>query len=100
MEYGTRIRELRKAQNITSKSLSKKINVAPSFVSAIEHNSTKLSLDTLNKICHALHITLQEFFMEDVTTIEKQLFHRIKSMDEEQQKHLLLFLDSYEQSKS
>lgn len=95
MEYGTRIRELRKAQNMTSKSLSEKINVAPSFISAIEHNSTKLSLNTLYKICQALHITLQEFFMEDSTMTEKQLFHQIKLMDTEQQTKLLQFLVSF-----
>ncbi|MBK1963355.1 helix-turn-helix domain-containing protein, partial [Listeria ivanovii subsp. londoniensis] len=48
------------------------------------HNSTKLSLDTLNKICHALNITLQEFFLENATTMEKQLFHQIKSLDADQ----------------
>ncbi|MBC1481286.1 helix-turn-helix domain-containing protein [Listeria seeligeri] len=62
------------------------------------HNSTKLSLDTLNKICHALNITLQEFFMENATTMEKQLFHQIKSLDADQQKHLLQFLDSFTKS--
>nr|QPL19455.1 hypothetical protein pLIS600086c [Listeria ivanovii] len=41
---------------------------------------------------------MQEFFLENATTMEKQLFHQIKSLDADQQKHLLQFLDSFTKS--
>ena len=58
MEVGSRIQELRKLNKITAKELAEQIDVSPSFISAIEHNSTKLSLKTLNHICEVLGVTL------------------------------------------
>jgi transcriptional regulator with XRE-family HTH domain len=43
MEVGSRIQELRKLNKVTAKELAEQIDVSPSFISAIEHNSTKLS---------------------------------------------------------
>lgn len=41
-----------------AKELSENIGVSPSFVSAIENNSTKLSLKTLRHICEVLGVYL------------------------------------------
>lgn len=92
MDVGTRIQELRKINNMTAKELSKRIDVSPSFVSAIENNSTKLSLATLNHICGELGVTLSEFFNPELSAVEQKLITVIKQLPNEKQYELLLFL--------
>lgn len=93
MEIVPRIKELRIASNMTAKELAHKIDISPSFISAIEHNSTKLSLKTLEHICEALNVSLSEFFNDEVSPIEKKLISLIQSLPEEKQYDLLKFLD-------
>lgn len=78
MEVGSRIQELRKLNKITAKDLAEQIDVSPSFISAIEHNSTKLSLKTLSHICEVLGVTLAEFFNSEMSPVEKKLTAQIK----------------------
>jgi transcriptional regulator with XRE-family HTH domain len=92
MEVGSRIQELRKLNKITAKELAEQIDVSPSFISAIEHNSTKLSLKTLNHICEVLGVTLAEFFNTEMSPVEKKLTAQIKKMPEEKKYELLAFL--------
>ena len=88
MEVGSRIQELRKLNKITAKELAEQIDVSP----AIEHNSTKLSLKTLNHICEVLGVTLAEFFNTEMSPVEKKLTAQIKKMPEEKKYELLAFL--------
>lgn len=92
MEVGNRIQELRKINNMTAKELSKRIDVSPSFVSAIENNSTKLSLATLKHICDTLGVSLSEFFNSELSPIEGKLIKIMKTLPENKQKELLAFL--------
>ena len=92
MEVGSRIQELRKLNKITAKELAEQIDVSPSFISAIEHNATKLSLKTLNHICEVLGVTLAEFFNTEMSPVEKKLTAQIKKMPEEKKYELLAFL--------
>lgn len=92
MEIGRRIQELRKINNMTAKELSKRIDVSPSFVSAIENNSTKLSLATLQHICETLGVSLSEFFNPDLSPVEEKLISIIKDLPTKKQNDLLAFL--------
>jgi len=92
MEVGNRIQELRKLNKMTAKELAEHIEVSPSFVSAIENNSTKLSLKTLSHICEALGVTLSEFFNADLSPVEQKLISQIKRLPEEKKYELLAFL--------
>ena len=92
MEVGSRIQELRKLNKVTAKELAEQIDVSPSFISAIEHNSTKLSLKTLNHICEVLGVTLAEFFNSEMSPVEKKLTAQIKKLPEEKKYELLTFL--------
>ncbi len=58
MDYkliGTRIKEKRKACNLTQEQLSEKLSVTVGYVSQLERGYTKINLETLAKICHFLH---------------------------------------------
>lgn len=92
MEIGSRIQNLRKLNNMTAKELAERIDVSPSYVSAFENNSTKLSLKTLAHICEVLGVSLAEFFNSEISPVEQKLISQIKRLPEEKQYELLVFL--------
>ncbi|MFL2105679.1 helix-turn-helix domain-containing protein [Desemzia sp. FAM 23991] len=83
MDIGHRIQELRKLSGMTTKELSEQIAVSPSFVSAIENNTTKLSLKTLTHICKVLGVALSEFFNSKLSPVEQKLITQIRHLPEE-----------------
>lgn len=62
-------------------------------MSAIENNSTKLSLITLNHICEVLNVSLSEFFDKELSPVEQRLISTIKQMPDNKKKELLSFIE-------
>lgn len=93
MDIGYRIKQIRKKSKMTAKELSHRIEVSPSFISAVENNDSKLSLKTLSKICTALDVTLAEFFNEEASVVDAKLNSIIATLPEEKKWLLLYFLD-------
>lgn len=62
MDINKRIVELRKKANIKPSAFAKIAGISQSYYSEIESGKAKVPIDTLNKVCTALGITLQEFF--------------------------------------
>ena len=93
INVGEKIQELRKINNMTAKELAQRTEVSPSFISAIENNSTKLSLATLKHICDILGVSLSEFFSTDLTPVEKKLITTVKKMPTQKKTELLTFLE-------
>ncbi|MFA6851020.1 MAG: helix-turn-helix transcriptional regulator [Selenomonadaceae bacterium] len=97
INVGERIRELRKAKNITSTALAQQLGVAQSFMSGIETNNKKCSLETLDTICTILDVSLTEFFQESATELEpelKDLLTASKNLTVEQRELITKFLKS------
>ena len=93
MDIGNRIQEIRKASDMTARELSKRIEVSPSFISAVENNDSKLSLATLSRICDALGVTLAAFFNEYENVVEAKISSIISTFPEEKKWQLLNFLE-------
>ncbi len=93
LDIGGRIQNLRKINQMTAKELAEAIDISPSFISAVENNSTKLSLKTLRSICDTLGVTLSEFFNDDLSSVEKKLISSIKKMSDDKKMDLLQFLE-------
>jgi len=93
MDIGNRIQTIRKASNITAKELAQRIEVSPSFISAVENNDSKLSLKTLGRICEALGVSLASFFNEELSTVDTKLHSVIATLPEEKKWQLLSFLE-------
>ncbi len=55
---GRRISDIRKERGLTQQQLSEAANISNKYMSNVELNKSKVSLDVLNRICHALDITL------------------------------------------
>lgn len=62
-EVGLRIQELRKGRlNITQSEFAKRLGYDRTFLSRVERSVQNITLETLDKICNGLGITIKEFF--------------------------------------
>jgi len=59
---GNRIRQLRNRAGITQAQLAERVDISPEFMSRLERGLKAPSLDSADKIAHALGITLSELF--------------------------------------
>jgi len=65
MTIGERLRFFREQVGISGKYLAEQAGLVPSQIYKIESNTTKPSLDSLERICDVLGITMGEFFADD-----------------------------------
>ncbi|MBS3938490.1 MAG: helix-turn-helix transcriptional regulator [Peptococcaceae bacterium] len=65
MDYGQKIRELRKGAGLSANTLAKKVDLDPTTIYKMEAGVSKPSLDALERICAALGVTLAEFFTDE-----------------------------------
>ncbi|UOF90836.1 helix-turn-helix domain-containing protein [Fodinisporobacter ferrooxydans] len=77
---GNRIKELRKRFDINAKELALSIGVSQSFLSAIENGVKKCSLETIDKICSTLNITLSEFFADDTQELPPDIHNLLRTI--------------------
>ena len=94
---GNRIRELRKASNMTSSELADRMSISQSFISGLENNSKKCSMDNLFKLCEIFNIDPSDFFNEDSNAVVltddlKQLTESAKHLSDEQLSQMVEFL--------
>lgn len=62
MDIGKRIRDLREKQGLSNRQLAVKAGISQPVMNRIENNNRKADIETLEKICGALGITLVDFF--------------------------------------
>lgn len=94
---GGRIKAKRKAAGKTQEQLAEKLSVTVGYVSQIERGVTKISLDTLSKICSALNGDMS-FFITGTATgqntyLQDELIEKYSKLDETQKRILLDFID-------
>lgn len=70
IDVGERIRKLRKERGISAKEIAVSLGVSPSFIPGIDKGKYKCSLESLDKICTVLGITLHDFFEPDKQATE------------------------------
>ncbi|WP_367400233.1 helix-turn-helix domain-containing protein [uncultured Alistipes sp.] len=58
MDYGRRVRELRKEKNLTQRQLSEITGLKREYISLIEHGRTDMQLSTFLKIADALDVQI------------------------------------------
>lgn len=61
-EMGVRVRALRERKGLTQEELAAKVNVHYSYIGDIERGEKSLTIEILERIIHALGVTLDEFF--------------------------------------
>ncbi len=61
-KFGERIVFLRKEANFTQEELAFKVNISPSYLSAIERGITDTTISTAKRLAKAFNIKLMELF--------------------------------------
>lgn len=101
MNVGSRIRELRLNRKLRMVELADKSFISQSFLSDIERNKTQPSLETLFSICHALDISVGDFFggqpgsssIEDLSAVEQNIIDLLSKLPPNEKRALFLYLN-------
>lgn len=64
-EFGERIVQLRKAKGLSQDELAYRCNIHRAYMGTIERGEKSVTLNTIEKICNGLGITLKELFEYD-----------------------------------
>lgn len=86
-----RIIQLRQKLGLSGNQLAKLAGMAQSTVSSIESGKTSPTVESLERICHALGITLSDFFADDSDQFPPdllQLIETAKKLTPEERKKL------------
>jgi transcriptional regulator with XRE-family HTH domain len=62
ISIGRRVKEVRTKLDLTQEELADKAELHPSYIGQVERGSKKVSIETLQKITHALNIPLKSIF--------------------------------------
>lgn len=84
LSFGEKIKESRKAQNLTQKQLAKLIGAAHNSISDWENNKNKPDPDTIELLCGALKITpnyLLKSSEDGFSPKEKQIIKKYRDLD-------------------
>ncbi len=65
MDIGKKIKHLRESKNISQTELAKSSKLSQAFISSIENDHKRISLNALEKNCIALKIDIVDFFIGD-----------------------------------
>ncbi|GAB6159374.1 hypothetical protein JCM39194_25750 [Desulfotomaculum varum] len=104
MDVGRKITELRTVQGISLTNLAKRSGIAQSSLSYIESGKAQPTVETLEKICTALGITLSEFFSDTQEDTQEQeplppevrrITEKIKQLPQNKLKILESVLDTW-----
>ena len=96
MNIGLRISKLRAQRGLTTNKLANLSGLSQSFVRSVELGEKGITIENLQFLCDALHISLQEFFAEiegGSSELDRSLSTCISLLSQEQKKALLLLLD-------
>ncbi len=89
IKYGNKLKLAREALGLTQEKVAEYLGLGPRYISDIERNKTKGSIDTLIKLCNIYNITpndlLNEYIYFDLKTnsIELSAFYSL-SMENQQ----------------
>lgn len=94
-DVGERLRELRLSKAMTQEQLAHTANITPAYLGQIERNQKKVTVRTLEKVCHALNVSMAEFFStakESDKTIDEvgnQILHQLHNKTEQEKQAIL-----------
>lgn len=100
IKYGNKLKLAREALGLTQEKVAEYLGLGPRYISDIERNKTKGSIDTLIKLCNIYNITpndlLSEYIYFDMETnnIELSAFY---SLTKENQQVILDLIKFYNQ---
>lgn len=93
MNVSNRLKQLRKERGFSQYSLSKKSNVSQAFISSIEKGKKSPTVNSLEKLCKALGVSLAEFFSKEIKAPPEYMEPLIEEARYLKPKHINLLAD-------
>ena len=97
---GKRIRKIRLAKGMTQEYLAEAADINASHICNIENRGAKMSLPTLNKICHALGVTIDYIISDSESAregaYERTLILEVQKLDPNMKDRLLKIVQALE----
>lgn len=90
---GRRIRSYREEQKMSREKLAEIADLHPTYIGQLERGEKNATIDTLDRICDGLSITLEQLFeninnRDKRNTVASRSYNIIHSLSPERQKHL------------
>ncbi len=101
---GKILKETRSSLGLTQEEVAEKLGLAPRYISDIERDKTKGSIDTLVKLCNIYHITptyvLQDFLNSEDVKIDSGLigFYQLSEDDKDLIRQLIHYMNKRKNS--
>ncbi len=103
IKYGNKLKLARESLGLTQEKVAEYLGLGPRYISDIERNKTKGSIDTLIKLCNIYNITPNDLLSEyiyfniDTANIELSAFY---SLTEDYQRIILDLIKFFNQKKN
>lgn len=95
-EVAERIKALRKEQKISTNKLSNLAGLSQSYVRKLEQNQTSPTVESLDLLCGALHISIQDFFnFPEKSLQELKIMNLFQYLSDAQKESLYGLLSPY-----
>ena len=92
MDVGSRIKQLRLAENISQNALAEKANISQTHLRRVELGQAGITVEHLQLICNVFNISLAQFFAENDT--QDELGSALSKLTPKQKAKLIDFIDS------
>lgn len=96
-DMGARLKQIRKERNIKLINLAHDSGISQPSLSNVENGKKTLSIETLEKVCNALGVSLSEFFSPQQTELppkQYELLQATKNLNDAQLDCLISFINS------
>lgn len=99
ISIGKILKDTRFSLGLTQEEVAEKLCLAPRYISDIERDKTKGSIDTLVKLCNIYHITptylLQDFLNSEDVKVDSELigFYQLSKEDQDIIKQLIHYMN-------
>ena len=91
-EIGKKIEKIRKERRMSQYQLAMDAGLSTSYIPDIEKGLKCPTVETLDNICYALHITLKDFFTDQTDEVVSR--DKLSALNESQKRLLNEFLNS------
>ena len=100
IKIGNMMKSIRKSRGLTQEQVAEQLGLAPRYISDIERDKTKGSLDTLVRLCNIYHVTptyvLRDYLNTSDYNEDSQLvaFYRLSKKEREVVLKLIEFMNA------
>ena len=106
IKIGNMMKSIRKSRGLTQEQVAEQLGLAPRYISDIERDKTKGSIDTLVKLCNIYHITptyvLRDFLNSEEIQIDSGLigFYQLSEHDKDVIRQLISYMNKKNNQKN